>query len=235
MFRQSAATVIVRYLGGDTSLVQEIMANQNMQAQIEPDHPASIFGQSVNSTKEGPSPREIEADKTAKLQTLHAKLQIAQLIHSPSLPKLQRDAQKTLDECMLPTGDVMEQYIDAAGILRERAYTEEQVSRLAGELGQDLKLVVESEGQSSHTNQQEFGPHDKKQIGLYHRVRDADLIEDVLSSFKQRPLYSRVMNDESESQNTSRSRRHGLLNAEGRGRSRSSHGIIRDRGMYTVL
>ena len=86
---------------------------------------------------------------------------------------------------------------------------------------QDLKLVVESEGQSSQSNQQRVGPHHDKQIGLYHRVRDADLIEDVLSSFKQRPLYSRIMSDESESQNTSRSRRHELLNAEGRGRSRS--------------
>ena len=51
--RQSAANVVVRYLGGDVSLVGEIMANRNMQAQLEPEHPASIFGQSV---RHGPTP-----------------------------------------------------------------------------------------------------------------------------------------------------------------------------------
>ncbi len=42
--RQSAANVVVRYLGGDTSLVREILANRQMQAELEPDHPSSIFG-----------------------------------------------------------------------------------------------------------------------------------------------------------------------------------------------
>ena len=50
--RQSAANVVVRYLGGDVSLVREIMANRQMQAELEPDHPASIFGQSV---RQGPA------------------------------------------------------------------------------------------------------------------------------------------------------------------------------------
>ena len=236
--RQSAANVVVRYLGGDMSLVQEIMANRNIQAHLEshvPDHPATIFGESVTSTIQGPSPHEIEMAQNARIQTLSSGFQLAQSIHSTSLPKIRVEAQKAIDNILLPTGDATEQYIDAAGILRERAYTEEQINRLSGELGQDLKLVVESEGQSSQSSEQRFGPHRDKQVGLYHRVRDADLIEDVLSSFKQRLLYSRIMSDESESQNPSRSRRHELLNAEGRGRSRSARGIIRDRGMYTVL
>ena len=62
--RQSAANVVVRYLGGDVSLVREIMANRNMQAQLEPDHPASIFGQSV---RQGPTPYEIEMARNARM------------------------------------------------------------------------------------------------------------------------------------------------------------------------
>jgi len=41
--RQSAAKVVVRYLGGDVSVIAEIMANRDMQAQIEPDHPAAFL------------------------------------------------------------------------------------------------------------------------------------------------------------------------------------------------
>ena len=45
--RKEAANVLVRYLGGDVSLVREIMANRQLQAELEPEHPATIFGQSV--------------------------------------------------------------------------------------------------------------------------------------------------------------------------------------------
>jgi len=41
--RQLAASVVVRYLGGDMTLVAEVMANRGIQAQIEPDHPASVL------------------------------------------------------------------------------------------------------------------------------------------------------------------------------------------------
>ena len=216
--RQSAANVVVRYLGGDVSPVCEIMANRQMQAQLEPEHPASIFGQSV---RQGPSLYEIEATRNARMQALSTAFQLAQAINSTSQARLRVEAQKAIDNVLLPPGDTTDQYIDAAGILQERAYTEEQVGRLAGELGKDLKMVAESEGQSAQSNEQQFGPHDKKQIGLYHRVRDASLIEDVLSSFKLRPLYSRVMTGESD---PIANRRHNLLNTEGRRRSRSNHG-----------
>ena len=42
--RQSASAILVRYLGGDLSLVEEVMQNHEFQADIDPDHPAAIFG-----------------------------------------------------------------------------------------------------------------------------------------------------------------------------------------------
>jgi hypothetical protein len=86
--RQSAANVVVRYLGGDVSLVREIMANRDMQAQLEPDHPASIFGQSV---RQGPLPHEIEAARNARMQALNAAFTLAQAIDSSSLGRLRVD------------------------------------------------------------------------------------------------------------------------------------------------
>jgi hypothetical protein len=115
------------------------------------------------------------------MQGLAAAYQLAQAINSTSQDRVRVEAQKAIDEMLLPAGDTTEQYVDAAAILQERAYTDEQIGRLAKELGEDLK--TENEGRSLQYNQQEF---DRKHVGLYHRVRDASLIEDVLASFKLR-------------------------------------------------
>jgi hypothetical protein len=212
--RQSAANVVVRYLGGDVSLVREIMANRNMQAQLEPDHPASIFGQSV---RQGPTPYEIEMARNARMQALSAAYNLAQAIDSTSQARLRVEAQRAIDDVLLPQGETMDQYVDAATILRERAYTEDQIARMAGELGKDLKMIADSEGRVAQSNEQNFCL-DRHQVGLYHRVRDASLVEDVLTSFKDRPLYARVMAGEPD---PIAARRANLLNARGRGRSRS--------------
>lgn len=212
--RQSAANVFVRYLGGDLSLVQEVMQNHEIQANIEPDHPAAIFGQSVPPSQ--PTPYEIEMIRSARLQGLSSALSLAQTLNSTSLPRVQEAAQRAIDDMLLPLRTIREEYIDAATILKERAYTEEQIDRLASEFGRDLKLVCENEGRISQSSEQDFGP-ESKQIGLYHRTRDATLIEDVLTSFKERPLYQRVMNGILS--RPSKRRRLALLYSEGRGRS----------------
>ena len=80
-------------------------------------------------------------------------------------------------------------------------------------------MISQDEDRSIQSNEQEFGAS-RKQVGLYHRIRDASLIEDVLRSFKERPLYNRVMNKEPDPITR---RRQALLNIQGRGRSRS-HG-----------
>ena len=165
MARQSAANVIVRYLGGDVSLVREIMHNRNMQDILPPEHPASIF-------KSSPAPHEIEIARNARMQALSAAFQLAQAIDSTSQARLKIEAQKAIDDVLLPVGDTMDQYVDAAGILTERAYTEEHVARLAGELGKDLKMISQDEDKCIQSNEQEFGTN-RKQIGLYHRIRDA--------------------------------------------------------------
>jgi hypothetical protein len=47
--RKAAADVMVRYLGGDPSLVEEIAANRLTQEQLDEGDPARIFGQTVES------------------------------------------------------------------------------------------------------------------------------------------------------------------------------------------
>ena len=48
-FRKEAAGVIVRFLGGDLSLVEEVAANHLAQATLPDSHPARLFGQTVES------------------------------------------------------------------------------------------------------------------------------------------------------------------------------------------
>ena len=52
VFKQNCADVIVRYLGGDTSLVADLVtirAAQELMADKEPDHPMRIFGEEVEA------------------------------------------------------------------------------------------------------------------------------------------------------------------------------------------
>ena len=48
-FRKEAAGVVVRFLGGDLTLVEEIAANRLAQEQLPDSHPARLFGQAVES------------------------------------------------------------------------------------------------------------------------------------------------------------------------------------------
>ena len=49
--RKEAAAILVRYLGGDLSLVDEIARNHLTQQQLDEDDPARIFGQTVESDR----------------------------------------------------------------------------------------------------------------------------------------------------------------------------------------
>ena len=46
--RKAAADVMVRYLGGDLSLVEEIAANRLRQEEMEEDEPARLFGRRLS-------------------------------------------------------------------------------------------------------------------------------------------------------------------------------------------
>ena len=47
--RKQAASILVRYLGGDLSLVEEVASNRLAQESLPEDHPLRIFGETVES------------------------------------------------------------------------------------------------------------------------------------------------------------------------------------------
>ena len=49
--RKQAASVLVRYLGGDMSMIDEIAANHLRQSELADDDPARLFGQHVESDR----------------------------------------------------------------------------------------------------------------------------------------------------------------------------------------
>ena len=104
--------------------------------------------------------------------------------------------------------------LDAEAMLRERGCSQEQIARLAGELGKDLLLVARSEGQQPPTMDRQFGP-ELRQIRQYHRFADARLIDDVFQSFRERPLYKRVATEDPVTL-----QRQQLLAEQGRGRAK---------------
>ena len=165
----------------------------------------------------GPTPYEVEMLRGARMQSLTAAFSAAQAIGSSSKARVERAVQQAIDDVLLPQGDAPDDYVDAERILIERGHTPQQVARLAGELGKDLKLVADAEERAPQSRERQFG-RDKRQVGLYHRVHDAPMIETVLTSFKARELYSRVLSGQPD---PIRARREELLHAKGRGRSRS--------------
>ena len=196
-------------------MVREVMHNHDVQAELPEEHPAAVFGQSVQPS--APTPYELDMSRNARMQTLATAFTSAQAIGSTSLLRVQDALQRAIDDALLPPGETTDQYVDSAAILLERGYDGDQIMRLAPELGKDMKMVYESEGRGAQSNEQHFG-RDRHQVGLYHRVRDAGLIEDVLASFKQRPLHARVM---AGGPDPAASRRQALLLSQGRGRSAS--------------
>jgi hypothetical protein len=89
-------------------------------------------------------------------------------------------------------------FVDAADILRERGHTDLEIMRLVGEFAKDLLLVAKEDKRFRTIGNAQFGSHVvvEKEISLYHRVDDSRLIEHVLASFRERPLFKRVMNGE---------------------------------------
>ena len=86
-------------------------------------------------------------------------------------------------------------FVDASDILRERGHTDLEILRLVGEFAKDLLLVAKEDKRFRTVGDAQFGLHGvvEKEISLYHRVDDSRLIECVLASFRERPLFKRVM------------------------------------------
>ena len=49
--RKEAASTLVRFLGGDMSMVDEIARNHLTQTELDEDNPARIFGQTIESER----------------------------------------------------------------------------------------------------------------------------------------------------------------------------------------
>ena len=107
-----------------------------------------------------------------------------------------------------------DEFLDAETILRDRGCTPPQIGRLSGELGRDLLLVARGESREPETIDAHFGT-ELQQVRQYSRVADAKLIDDVVESFRKRPIWRQVMEDAP----TTRQRQQ-LLTEEGRGRKR---------------
>ena len=105
-----------------------------------------------------------------------------------------------------------DELLDAEAILRERGCSQEQVSRMSGEFGKDLLLVAKSEGRQPSTEDKQFGT-EVRQVRQYRRLADAKLIDDVLQSFRERPLWERAVPSDPMT-----AQRQQLLEEHGRGR-----------------
>jgi len=179
--RKTAVETLGRYMGGDPAaetLVRFMGAD-----------PAGAHAATEDLADTHAEERRA---RDARMKSLTVAFQLAKAIGSSSEGRLYAESERLIDEVLLPEGDRMDEYLDAAAILRERDYAEDHIVRLASELGKALKRESQSAGRAAQSNARDFGPQER-QVGLYHRVRDASLIEDVLQAFKGRALHSRVL------------------------------------------
>ena len=81
-FRRNCAQTVVRYLGGDEALVDEIRTNRAAQQHLAatcPDHPARLFGEAVESNHTPSEPVEELAQRIRKLRLENDKLEAQNL------------------------------------------------------------------------------------------------------------------------------------------------------------
>ena len=91
-FRKASADVVVRYLGGDPSLVEEIAANRLAQESLPEDDPARLFGQTVESEAVKRKREELDlAELDAQIKT--------------SKRRCVEDGLASLQRCGLPIDD----------------------------------------------------------------------------------------------------------------------------------
>ena len=117
--RKAAADVMVRYLGGDPSLVQEVAANRLRQEDMDDDEPARLFGQTVESEAIKRKREEVtllELDSQAKRIRVQAATDVARLtlgaLQDLGLPVSDRD--KMLAKDMITTAAFTQGQLETA-------------------------------------------------------------------------------------------------------------------------
>lgn len=206
-YRRRMSDVIVRYMGGDPSLVDEIYANRQAQMQLaadDPENPMRMFGEAVEENEDcellnakvaltrAETARLLAERKVHTLQGLVVAHQFRDRLSTGLREKYDAAVIAAVEDAVLPPGKAAGDFMDAAEYLRVRGHTDEQIGRMAGEFGKLLKLRLSNEGlESDFTNTQHFGG-DEREVLLYNRQDHRQLLDSAYEAFKQRPLFQRV-------------------------------------------
>lgn len=156
-------------------------------------------------------------DSVAKQIEIQALAMSCKVLRESGMPyEMHKDAQSKLSDKIveLCQGERADDYISAGQILLERGVPQHSVSMLESEFGKDLMLVARKE--KLELPPMNMHRHKELKDGccrVWHRVHHADLIEDVLESFRQRPLWAECV-----SERVQRRFRLDTLQNEGRGR-----------------
>ena len=103
-FRRKSADVVVRYLGGDERIVEEVLQNREAQAFLareQPDHPARVFGEAVEAEERARAARgngecEIEEQehkrqrRTLELKELQLRVDTAEIFKEKELAEKEK-------------------------------------------------------------------------------------------------------------------------------------------------
>lgn len=99
-FRKKAAGILVRFLGGDETLVDEIAANYEAQSTLPEDDPLRFFGQTVESEriKRAREDLEFSRAKRARIQNMAESVQIVfDAMSAIGMPPDDRDRMRAKD------------------------------------------------------------------------------------------------------------------------------------------
>ena len=207
-FRKSTAKVLVRYIGGDPTLVDEIAANRAAQEQLaveDPEHPARLFGEAVELQSalidRERRMKELESQQLRRgtMQELILLKQLAGEYDLPLPTSYRTLARQTIEEALLPAGWRGEEMVNAGDYLERRGHNAFEVSKLQTEFGKALKLAKDrlvSEGHLQDQRGTEFkwygGAY--REVQWYHRRDEAAFLDAVYAKFQERPLYKAICN-----------------------------------------
>jgi hypothetical protein len=201
-FRQKAATTIVRYIGGDLSLIQEVMDNNAAQQRLaheDPENPALLFSEAVGQTASSSLPDARYWDeRRAKTEAIIATYKLAKDAGIEIGEAHRKAASDIINEIVLPPGKTQEEMVDAAEILKRKGHTPLEILRMSSEIGRALKTAASHlrKDDGATTNLQLYGAG-ANDVCMYHCLDDALLIDVVYDKFKERSLYATACGEDS--------------------------------------
>ena len=158
-------------------------------------------------------------EEQARGEHLRNLLLTSELLQSQGLPvpaEFGKAVREATNRALLPAGARADDAVDAAGYLRLRGHSEDEIRRLASEFGRDLKLASALLQRGPARRTQDYGSV-AKEVETYGLCEDRQLLEACYESFRERPLFLRVVGAPA---SDVRSTVAALLAREGRGRGR---------------